>query len=118
MNHVDVIDYISKFAKLTLSQKYTVKTQIIADEENLYDIKITLDLKSSYPSIKNLSFSYDSKLGYFLDIDSVTMEYSHETSTYVKDAKKFITALSLGKLIICRKRILGFITRDTIKIKK
>ena len=99
------------------ADEITVET--LADSVEVYGVSITLTGShlSQQDKPNCITFSYDKDLGYFIDINQITLEYGKDEREFLKQSKVYVRAISTGELHIEQKKILGIITlRRKLKI--
>ena len=112
-----IINNLVIFTEKLLERKFSIDKQIAVKTDGVSDVQISIkNNESEHQSCMRVSFSYDRDAGYFLDIDSITLEFDFDAERYVTESKKYINALNSNKLIIRRKKIFGLIVKDNIEI--
>lgn len=115
-DHKYVINELSAFAKKAFDNQ-SVIVDTVADNENVYDNRLTFRPSQSMPSTPHqMSLSYDKDTGYYIDIDGVTLEYDKNENLFKSDATKYLTAIRDNKVRVVTKAFLGIFKQVKVVI--
>lgn len=108
INKKNIIDTLANEAKDVLDI-FTPSITIIANTENVYDVRISLDSKKASPPLL-VGLSYDVDAGYFIDIDDATWDFQHNETLFQSEAAKLFEAIRNNKIKIIKKKLFNIIT--------
>lgn len=89
---------------------FTPTIMTVADAENVYDVRIKLNIEKKRTPPYLIALSYDKDAGYFIDIDNVTWEFQDNKEQFKSEAIKLFDAVRNDKVKLVKKKILNFIT--------
>ncbi len=112
------VDMLITWSHEVMPNWHTEKEMVANDDED-YAVKLSVSIDNDSVTTyrpSSVMFSYNKYLGYFMDIDNFTFEFGDDAEIFVSEAKKYMSALYAGKLMIVEKKFLGLIRRTGMEI--